>query len=844
MKCLWPVSRLALILIVFTTSIANAQLSVNDVAAQADMRGYSTYHQFASDDQGKTRPMMQAPQPIVNQQLYQPNTMLDNTQIVSPRDDTMVDDKPSRIEMFYRERTGDKSLNQYGYDLFYTADQKPALDRDGRAMQTTATAGAVSDDYILQAGDKINVIFSGETRKRETYDIESDGQLYIDDLGAVNAAGRSLQSIKNDIKAIAENMNYRGDISVSVAAMRQIGVLVAGQVHKPGRHQLSAFHSVLDALNMAGGIRKSGSLRNIKLIRKGQSQIIDLYDVIAFQNRGHDGALMDGDRIIIPPLGPTFAVVGDVKQSGIFELKSNFNNVRPMSLNQALKVSGGVLGGGQIRYSLTRADGVVVNMTQKSRAMITDGSILNVIRATDRLANAIEVLGYSRKNGIYDLGSAGTLHAMMGDRQIFGDDTYPLMGVIARVNRDSLTQKMMGFSPQAVALNQDDRQLEAGDKIYLFSHGDIADILKNNNDDTQKTSLSAQQNQFPKLISDFVIDSAVSVQGAVRSEGQWPVGTVTDLKTLISVAGGLTSKASRSDIEITSRNADLGNAHRRKKIDAKDMRLSNVMLEPGDQVRVNARYEQAVEKTVRVTGEVKQPGSYDLMRGDTLSSVIERAGGLTPDAYPPAAVFSRKAERKREAQKFRAAAQELERTVSVNLNAVDKDAALTPSQITMARKLADDLRSVQAVGRVTVEADPTVLSVRPEIDMLVEDGDHLHIPKRSLNVRVSGEVMNPASLLFEDRKDPNDYIREAGGKSYYADSDRMFVVYPDGSAQPLKGTGWGSNKPAMIIPGSTIIVPRDPKPFSFMDSFKDITQILTNMAITGVFIEDIATDEN
>ena len=104
--------------------------------------------------------------------------------------------------------------------------------------------------------------------------------------------------------------------------------------------------------------------------------------------------------------------------------------------------------------------------------------------------------------------------------------------------------------------------------------------------------------------------------------------------------------------------------------------------------------------------------------------------------------------------------------------------------------------------------------------------------------------MNPASLLFEDEKNPSDYIREAGGKSYYADSGRMFVVYPDGSAQPLGRSNWGTGKPTMIIPGSTIIVPRDPKPFNFMDSFKDITQILTNMAITGVFIEDIATDEN
>jgi protein involved in polysaccharide export with SLBB domain len=605
---------------------------------------------------------------------------------------------------------------------------------------------------------------------------------------------------------------------------------------------MDANQSVLDALNLAGGIRKSGSLRSIKIIRGGQSQMVDLYDFIVDQNVPQAMQLQDGDRIIIPPIGPTFAVTGDVKQAGIFELKSHFGKTRPENLQGALIMAGGVLGGGDLEFSLKRADGNVVNLSRNGRATINDGAILTVMRATDRLNNAIEVKGYSRKNGLYDLGSAGTLHALMGDRRLFGDNTYPLMGVISRIKRDSLTRHLMGFSAQSIALGHDDRQLEAGDIIYLFSNDDIAEIL---NDNKQKNIIkNNDENKFPQSISSFILDNVITIQGAFRNEGEWPVGTVTDLQTIISGAGGLTSRASRSDIEITSRHYELGNAHRRRNIDVADMRLSDVMLEAGDQIRVNEQFDQAVEKTVRITGEVRNPGAYDLMRGDTLSTLINRAGGLTAEAYPPAAVFSRKAERKREEQKFRNAAQELERTVSVNLNAVDKGASLTPAQISIARQLADDLRSVQAIGRVTVEADPAVLSVRPELDMLLDDGDHLHIPKRSLNVRVGGEVMNPASLLFMDDKDVSDYLREAGGKTYYADNDRIFVVYPDGSAQPVRGFGWGSDKPAMVIPGSTIIVPRDPKPFNFMDSFKDITQILTNMAITGVFVEDIANDEN
>ncbi len=833
MKAFRSVSRgifIALTCFASLPVMAQGRFDVDDVSAFTGYRGYSTYRNQVAEARNDVAEDRFAPQPILNQQFIQQSPTMDN----GDQDFNSVQKEleASRIEEFYRERTGDKELNQFGYDLFYTAKIKSKDDND----YMSAPAGAVQGNYILQAGDEINVIFTGERRDQKTYLVTSDGRLIVDGFNPINVMGRTLAQLKNDITSMKQNMQYRGDIDVSVSAIRQIGVLVAGHVYKPGRQNLNAFHSVLDALNMAGGIRKSGSLRSIKLIRNGSTYPIDLYDYIAFQNPSRDMVLQDGDRIVVAPLGPTFAVTGDVKQTGVFELKSNFGRAQPVNMMTALKLAGGVLGAGQTQFSVMQGDGQIINLSKQSKAVIQDGSILNVTRATDRLSNAIEVKGYSRQNGFYDLDSAGTLTQLMGDRRLFGDDTYPLMGMIARVQRESLTKKLMGFSPQAVALGQDDRQLEVGDVVYLFSNDDIQSIVNFNNE-------SNEQNKYPNVINDFIIDQGVSLQGAVRSAGIWPVGTVTDLQTLVSVAGGLTAKASRSDIEITSRNTELGNTHRRRKIDAKDIRLVDVMLEAGDQVRVNERYEQAVEKTVRVSGEVKNPGNYDLMRGDTLLSVIERAGGLTPDAYPPAAVFSRKAERKREEQKFRAAAQELERTVSVNLNATDKNASLTPAQISMARQLADDLRSVQAIGRVTVEADPTVLGERPELNMLVEDGDHLHIPKRVLNVRVSGEVMNPASLLFHDTKDVDDYIKGAGGTSYFADKGRMFVVYPDGSAQPID-SGWSSMKQAMIIPGSTIIVPRDPKPFNFMDSFKDITQILTNMAITGVFIEDIANDEN
>jgi protein involved in polysaccharide export with SLBB domain len=160
----------------------------------------------------------------------------------------------------------------------------------------------------------------------------------------------------------------------------------------------------------------------------------------------------------------------------------------------------------------------------------------------------------------------------------------------------------------------------------------------------------------------------------------------------------------------------------------------------------------------------------------------------------------------------------------------------------MARALAQELKDVEAVGRITVEASPDSLLANPELDILLEPGDRIHLPKRPYNVRVRGEVLSPANLQFRSGKDPRDYIMEAGGYTHFADKNRTFVVYPDGSAQPLQVSSW-NYKPAMIPPGATIIVPRDPKPFDFMQTAKDVSQILSNLAITGIVVDDIQDND-
>ena len=110
-------------------------------------------------------------------------------------------------------------------------------------------------------------------------------------------------------------------------------------------------------------------------------------------------------------------------------------------------------------------------------------------------------------------------------------------------------------------------------------------------------------------------------------------------------------------------------------------------------------------------------------------------------------------------------------------------------------------------------------------------------------MRVSGEVLSSAILQFRQNKKPIDYIHEAGGFSFNADKDRTFVLYPDGSAKPLQVSAW-NHSATMIPPGSTIIVPRDPEPYSFLEGAEDVSQILSNLAITAIFMDDMRDDDD
>ncbi|MCB9990648.1 MAG: SLBB domain-containing protein [Rhodospirillales bacterium] len=761
-------------------------------------------------------------------------------------------DIPSPLEEIYSSRIIEP-LTQFGYDLF---ENTGTIDKEKRRAMP---GGAVQDDFLLSSGDTLSIIFRGQRNSTDTYVIDSQGQLIIEDLPPVTAAGRTIGQVRNQLVTFAQQL-HNTDVFVSLNEVRQIDVLVVGHVRKPGRKTLTVFHTVLDALNDSGGIEKTGSLRQIKLVRHGRSTVIDLYGLLIHGSANMDLALQDGDKLIIPPIGPTVAVSGGVKRPGIYEITPQLKGMlykpqdasEKLTLEEMLELSGGVLTPGQNRFiklGLT-PDGreTVDDITKPYDPVFSDGSILSVASSREARAGTIELTGHTRRPGIHDLDKVKTLSALLDDEQVLGPDIYPLIGVIERWDDSQMTGKLLDFPPLLVVKGQFDRKLEDGDIVHLFSRKQVLELQKPAALHKEEQELeSGSALDVPDRITDpvmasFLTERAAFIRGAVRQQGAYPLAEGASLENLIAVAGGLTLEASTGNIEVTSAlHGQNGQAHgrsgtQRKNINFNEDDPSEIMLEPGDTVRVNQKFHKIADNSVMIIGEVSHPGRYDLMPGDKLSDLLRRAGGLTGQAYPDGAIFSRESERKSEESRFRAAARDLERALAVAME--DQDKAPDANQIGLARQLAAELRQVEAVGRITVEADPGVLVTEPELDILLETGDRVYIPKRPLTVRVNGEVLSPATLQFRKDKNPRDYIAEAGNYTYHADKDRVFVLYPDGSAQPLLVNNW-NHTPSFIPPGSTIVVPRDPKPFDFIQSARDITQILSNLAITGIFLDDL-----
>jgi protein involved in polysaccharide export with SLBB domain len=352
---------------------------------------------------------------------------------------------------------------------------------------------------------------------------------------------------------------------------------------------------------------------------------------------------------------------------------------------------------------------------------------------------------------------------------------------------------------------------------------------------------------YPALLP-FLLDQAVLLTGEVRLPGLYPIVDDTGLDAVLAAAGGVTDTADLSAIEFSREPAEQSRAIplSRSFLDLRSRNFAAVRLSPRDGIRVARGFGDRDAGPVTLVGEFVRPGVFDIRRGEKLSEVIARAGGLTPQAYPYGAVFTRESVRLRQQEGFQRTARELEQSL-IQVAAGQAVAGTRGttvdlgSAIAAGRSLAEGLREARAAGRMVVEANPVVLAARPELDVLMEPGDLVAMPKRPNEVTVVGSVLNPGSLQFTTGWRAGDYVRSAGGTQRFADSARAFIVLPNGQSTPAGLSSWQSGGPP-VPPGSLVVVPQDPSPYETWGFIRDLTQVLGQVSVSAAALAVIARE--
>ena len=279
-------------------------------------------------------------------------------------------------------------------------------------------------------------------------------------------------------------------------------------------------------------------------------------------------------------------------------------------------------------------------------------------------------------------------------------------------------------------------------------------------------------------------------------------------------------------------------------LDLRSRNFAAVRFSPRDTLRIPRGFADRETGPVTLVGEFLRPGTYDIRRGERLSELIARAGGLTREAYPYGAVFTRESVRLRQQEGFARTARELE----MGLFQVAAGQAVAGSRgstvdlgsaITAGRELANTLRDSRAAGRMVVEGNPVVLAGRPELDVLLEPGDLIAIPKRPNEVTVVGSVLNPGACSSAQAGALAITCAAPAEQQRFADASRAFVVLPNGQSAPAGLGGWQQGGPP-VPPGSLVVVPQDPSPYENWGFVRDLTQVLAQVSISAAALAVIS----
>ncbi|MFC1785306.1 SLBB domain-containing protein, partial [Candidatus Neomarinimicrobiota bacterium] len=487
-------------------------------------------------------------------------------------------------------------LPYFGYDIFTQLDSLlfwPNI--------------SIPDNYVLGPGDNIEISIWGQAQLHALYTINRDGNIFDNNIGIVNLAGKTLKESRIFImnKFSQKYSSLRGDnpqtfINVTLGALKSINVHFIGNVKIPGVQLVNPMSSIITGLFQAGGVDPTGSLRSIQVHRNGKLyKEIDLYSYLLNSDLFDNLILQNDDIIYVPPRISTITVDGEVFRRGKFEA------LQSEVLASVIKFSGGMKPNASKDIILRRIVPVAmrnsfkepieyktITVDQLDKVAVQDGDYLT-IGSIPNIVNEVIVSGQVKTPGSYVLTDSMTIKDILIRAGGIEDKNYLKSAYLDKI--------------EVVRVDENSDK----DIVIDFNYNDVINTDKYANFQLQKDDqVIVRKNIY------YQKGNNVTINGEVQIPGLYPIKeTDKTLEEIIHKAGGFTDMAFMDGIEITRNNKTLV------------WKNFSIPLIKGDIVFVPQK-----PGTIEVKGEVYNPGLIHFTKGQTVMSYVRSAGGLTSNA--------------------------------------------------------------------------------------------------------------------------------------------------------------------------------------------------------------------
>jgi len=719
----------------------------------------------------------------------------------------------------------DRILEQFGYEFF--ENRTPGFTPEGLAP--------VGPDYVVGPGDTLIISIWGNVDANYEATVDRNGDIRIPRVGVVHVWGQTFAEARETVRQQISKYFKNFEMNFSMGPLRSIQVYLVGEVNAPGTYTVSSLSTVLSALVAAGGPSKTGSLRDVQLVRDGEIVAsIDFYDFFLNGDRSRDTRLQSGDTIHVPVTGPLVGVAGEVRRPAIYELNEG------ETIQEVLKMAGGVVSTAYLKrvqverveahrkktaLDLDLSDAEDVDKAQAVTLQDRDLVLVSSISPTS--VSYVSLEGYVARPGRYQFKEGMRLSDLITPYDNLLPDYFPGMAEILRLQPPAYRPEKLTVD-LGRALAGDPTQnvpLQEFDEVHLFSREEMEESPE------------------------------IWVSGAVLNPGSFRFYQNMTVKDLIAAAGNVRRRAFLQDAEL-SRFIPEGDRTRTERIHLNlDEALAgdtsqNIPLQPEDHLFVRSIPDYAERQTVELRGQVLFPGTYTVVRGEKLSSVIERAGGFAEGAYLRGAVFTRESVKSLQRQRLEKLVFEQEQTISrvsadIALGALSSEELQSAQALLQSRKaLVQKLKEAPVTGRMVVHLEPLGEFEGSDSDLELTDGDTITIPENPKSVTVLGQVYNSVTLSYRPGKTVDYYLANVGGPKENANTDEMFVVRANGTVyskqQAGAGIRWdgenhrwvmGGFNATELYPGDTVLVPEEVKRLDILREVKDLTTILYQMAL-------------